>query len=552
VQVMAIDLETTVRDGKRASPYVDEILAIAVNTGTDVHLTQDLEWLERVLEDSDIVKVFHNGAFDLQFLMHHMFDVSVVNVWDTMIVERMLTAGTNLSCDLGSVVDRRCGVRLSKDIRKSFMQHSGELSLQQRQYALNDVRHLLQVHAGQKEQVSARGMDDIVRIENELVPIIAEMELCGIGFDPAAWDEILAEEEARLPELEAEAQRQLSASFEFDIFAGQFVGTVNLNSHTQLLSAFRAKGYELTSTSEDDLRHLGGPAVEAVLAYRECAGFLKWDYPKYVNPVTQRIHPDFVQTGADTGRFSCKNPNLQNVPKEARFRRMFVARSEHQLITADYAQQELRVLAELSGDRNLLEACRQSDVHLANARLIFDDDTIGKDDPRRNTAKNTGFALAYGAGLKTFAASAGLSMSDAKSAYEQIKKLYPEALTWGRDAWVRLRQVGYTSTIGGRRRYFPGVADAPGKYTTVARNSPVQGTSADMVKLAMVLIHDRIREFNARLVLCVHDEIVVEAAVGQAKEVACVVEQAMKDAGAYFVKAIPVPAKAVIADTWTK
>lgn len=552
MRTIAIDIETTVIDENRATPYQDRILAIAVNDGNEIYLTTDLERIEQWLTDPEIIKIFHNGAFDLQFLMYQMFNIQVKNIWDTMIVERMLTSGTNMPCDLSSVVSRYCDIHLGKDIRESFWHHTGEVSPTQQAYALNDVRYLLAVYEEQKTTVHARGMDDIVRIENLLVPIIAEMELTGIGFAEEGWNKIVITEQERLPELEREAQRLLADSFEMDIFTGQFVGTLNLNSPIQLLQAFKQKGIHIQSTDEGVLSKLASPEARAILAYRECIGRLKWDYPKYVNPVTERVHPEFVQTGADTGRFSCKNPNLQNVPKERRFRRMFVARKGYKLITADYSQQELRVLAELSQDRNLLEACKTTDVHLANAKLIFSDSTITAKDPRRNIAKNTGFALAYGAGLKGFAVTAGLTIEEAKTPYNRIHALYSQAEEWGRKSWVFLQQNGYTVTLGGRRRYFPWVMDDPGKYLTVARNSPVQGSSADMEKLAMVFIHERIQGYDARLVLCIHDEIVVEVRTSQAGEVARIVKNAMEDAGAYYVKSIPVPANAAIADTWTK
>jgi DNA polymerase I-like protein with 3'-5' exonuclease and polymerase domains len=377
------------------------------------------------------------------------------------------------------------------------------------------------------------------------------MELTGLGFDPDKWGEVVAIEEALIPKLENDLQLLLSESFTFDLFGGT-QGTVNLNSPLQLLAALHRIGIEVDSTNESTLKKCGNVG-QKILDYREHVNRLKWDYPQFINPVTKRIHPDYNQLGANTGRFSCSDPNLQQVPHDPVFRRMFVAPKDYVYITADYSQQELRVLAELCEDPNLVASCKSADPHLENARMIYSDQTILKKDDRRRVAKTAGFALVYGAGVKTFAAGSGLPVKEAGRVHKLLHRTYPLVDTWGDESWKDLVAKGYISTIGGRRRYFPGAASNPGKYITVARNSPVQGSSADMMKLAVLYVAEAVQDMSAYPVLCVHDEIVCQVPKHKASKIIKeVIEEQMIKAGEYYVKSVPTVVESAIAETWSK
>lgn len=552
MQRVAVDIETTLGNKSRSSPYQDKIIIIAVDDGHDSYLVRDVSQIEDMLADPSILKIFHNGAFDIQFLEYNSFDLRVRNIWDTMIMERLLTAGMNEPCDLPGVVWRHCDVVMSKDLRQTFFGHRGPLSSEQENYVKGDVRYLRRVQERQEAELAARGMTEIASIENRLVPTVARMELAGLGFDREAWDSILQVELAVLPEFEATVQRALSSTFQMDILTGGYKGTINLNSPKQLMAAFQRKGVSLDDTQESTLKDIDHPAVAALLAYREHEKRTQWDYPQYVNPATGKIHPNFVQTGADTGRFSCKTPNLQNVPKEERFRRMFIPSPGYVFIVADYGQQELRVLAEASQDPNLIRACRTTDPHLENARLIYSEPKMQKSDPRRNIAKNCSFALAYGASLRVFAMQAGIPMDQARHAYDSLHRNFSRADQWGTESWDFLRTHGYVVTLGGRRRYFPWVAEDPGKYHTVAKNTPIQGTSADMMKLAMVYVAEALEPWDAWIVGCIHDELIVEARKDQAESVARIVETEMIRAGEHYVKSVPTLVEATISPCWLK
>lgn len=556
-QAIAIDLETTVKHGDHASPYLDDIHCISLNDGSRIWLEYEPETIENILTNPEIVKVFHGGSFDIPFLLHRinrdrLYDTRIVNVWDTLIMERLLTSGKNEDCGLEAVVGRYCAAQINKDIRETFKYHGGPLNAIQENYAKQDVAYLLRIMGYQKQHIDDRGMTEIAQIENELVPVVAEMEMYGIGFDPTAWDRVLKTELQIIPKVEEKIQRMLCESFQVDLFTGKLVGTINLNSPLQLVAALNRLGVKVSDTNSVTLEKQKHPVCKLILDYREHAKRAQWDYPKYVNPITNRIHPTIVQTGADTGRFSCKDPNLQNVPHDQLFRDMFVAAPGYRFIIADYAQQELRVLAEYSRDANLLEACRTADPHLENAKIIYDDPTIIKTDPRRRVAKGCSFALVYGASHETLGLSAGISTREAKHAHKALHKKYPGVDSWARKSWEFLKENGYLTTLGGRRRYFPWVYQDPGKYMTVARNTPIQGTSADMMKAAMLLIDEYIRPHSGRLVMCIHDEIIVEAPAANAVAVKEAVERGMVEAGMRYVRSVPIIAETSISGVWQK
>lgn len=557
---IAIDIETTVLNGEHASPYQDKIHCMAVNDNGNCYLIEDedrIVELEDILLDPNIIKIFHGGSFDIQFLLHRLncnrlFDCRVINIWDTLIAERLLTAGTNEPCDLGSVAFKYCEKVLDKEARKSFLHHSGMLNTRQKQYALEDVAYLIDIKQKQEKELTQRGMLEIMDIENKVTPLVAEMELAGICFDAHAWEKIVEEEQRVIPILEKKLQLQLSDTFSTDLFTGQVRGTVNLNSPLQLTAALSKLGIEVGNTNEATLKSLTHPIGQEILDHREHVKRLQWDYPKYVNPVTGKIHPTIVQTGADTGRFSCKNPNLQQVPHDQLFRDMFVSAPGCVFVVADYGQQELRVLAEYCQDPNLLKACREKDPHLENARVIYSDPTIQKSDNRRRVAKSCSFALVYGASYKTLGRSAGLDNKEAKKVHKLLHQTYHGVDVWGNESWEFLKSHGYITTLGGRCRYFPWVSRDPGKYITIARNSPIQGSSADMMKLALILVDKYARPLGGRLVLTIHDEIIVECPEDVSKDVARQVEKGMIEAGDYYVKSVPNIAEAGISKVWRK
>jgi len=276
-----------------------------------------------------------------------------------------------------------------------------------------------------------------------------------------------------------------------------------------------------------------------------------------VNPETGRIHTSFNPIGAATGRLSSTNPNLQNIPvRTARgesIRRGFVPRSGAKLVVADYSQIELRLLAHLSGDPAFVAAFRAGgDIHRQTAAIIFGVDADAVTADQRSRAKTINFATIYGQGPHALARQLGVPLEDAKRFIAGYFERFAGVRRYLDRAVESAREKGYAETILGRRRYVPELKDKNYNVRSfgerVATNAPIQGSAADLIKIAMVRVAAALRErFSARLLLQVHDELVAEAPVREADEVAGILRRHMEGVADL---AVPLVADVGIGDNW--
>jgi DNA polymerase-1 len=279
-----------------------------------------------------------------------------------------------------------------------------------------------------------------------------------------------------------------------------------------------------------------------------------------VHPRTGRIHPDFNQIGADTGRFSCTNPNIQQIPATSDFRQCFIPAPGYKLVTCDYSQAELRILAQLSQDPAFVEAFQSGgDLHRLTASQMFQVPPDLVDKKQRSAAKVINFGLAYGRGPAALGVQLGVSTEEAKSLIDQYFKAYAGIQRWLDHAGKEAVRKGYSITLLGRKRYYAPLdthdPDYNKKRASIERqgkNSPIQGANADMTKLALIGLHEALQGYDARVVNTVHDEIVVEAKEDQAEAVCTIVEHEMVKAGQQLLTLVPVVADAKIADFWSK
>ncbi len=351
-------------------------------------------------------------------------------------------------------------------------------------------------------------------------------------------------------------------TYTFDLLEDtQIIGNINLNSHVQLKSALSRVGINVDNTQEATLlnwftthpKHKNKDVLGEIIEYKKCLKRVSFAYDKYVNPVTNRIHTDYAQAKTVTGRFASSKPNLQNVLSTQEYRSLFVARDGYMFAISDYSQQEMRILAHLAQDDVLREVCLTSDVHLENAHLFYNDITITKDDIRRRYAKAAGFAMAYGASAEAVAETAGIPIEQARIIVSACKKLYKKSEIWAKEQLTHVEMYGWVSTLSGRRRRFIPGAEG-GNWSTEARNTPVQGTAADMLKLAMVYIDKRLREQDngSGLVLTTHDELVVEFPKSCEEETVAIVRDGMEKAGKYYIPDIPMPVDIHVNKNWGK
>ncbi len=421
------------------------------------------------------------------------------------------------------------------------------------------------IYEAQRDRLQKEQLEKIASLEFGLVPVVSEMELRGFLIDVEKWRQVIADYRKKAQEIDRKMQEELrpySRSTQKDLF-GNHANVVNLNSPSQIMEAFRRVGLDLPSTGEEILARYDHPLAKLLLEYRESEKIISAfgeNLLEKINPKTGRIHPDYMQIGADTGRFACSNPNLQQIPTDSMFRSCFIASPGNNLVIADYSQIELRIMAELSEDPVFMKAFKEDqDLHALTASQMFNIpiDQVSKE--KRFQAKSINFGLMYGRGARSLAVQLGVSEDESRRLLDKYFKQYHRVKTWldniSRDAIRR----GYSTTLGGRKRYYEKVAsDDPSYDRQVSyierqgKNTPIQGTSADITKMALVNLRQRIRKegLAAVPIHTVHDEIVVEAPVSEAKQTAKIVKEEMVRAGEVLLKKVPVKVDVVVSDIW--
>lgn len=383
------------------------------------------------------------------------------------------------------------------------------------------------------------------QMEMPLAGVLADMEEAGFLIDRAGLEEYGKELSARADSLAAEVMRE--AGMEFNINSPKQLGEV-LFERLEFPHAKKTKsGY---STNADILEKLAPDhkIVQDVLEYRKLSKL----YSTYIVGLLKvadehgRVHTSFKQTGTATGRLSSAEPNLQNIPirtDEGReLRKYFLAAPGRVLVDADYSQIELRLLAHISGDSTMIEAFRSgADIHTSTAAAVFGISQAEVTSEQRKRAKAVNFGIVYGISDFSLAGDLSIPVKQARAYIANYLASYPEVNAYLKDIVAEARQNGYVTTLFGRRRYIPEIsghnAVARKFGERVAMNSPIQGSAADIVKLAMLNVSRRIEKegLDAKLILQVHDELIVEAAQSDAERAALILREEMEGAAALSV-----------------
>jgi DNA polymerase-1 len=544
-KIVGLDLETTGLD-----PRSDRVRILAMSTdtidgGRFAYLVDcfavDPSPLWEILAEKDLV--IHNAAFDLQFLARLGF-TPTGNVHDTMLLAQLLTAGTMEKVNLAAC----CGRWLKRDLDKAEQQSdwSGELTGDMQAYAALDVDVLLPLFKSLAAKVKEAGLFNAATIEQRCLAAQLWMGSKGVAFDLETGRALADKSAADLQRIRA----QLDAGAPAVPGSLGALSSWNWDSPVQVKKALHLLGFKMESTADEALAKVDHPIGELLRQFRATAKLVSGYGRKLLEHVAPdgRVYPSWRQIGAASGRMSCSGPNMQQLPR-GDYRRCVVAPPGRILVKADYSQIELRIAAKISGDQALLDAYqRGDDLHTRTARSVLGIEEVTKE--HRQLAKALNFGLVFGMGVRGFRQYADsqygldLSENEARSYRDAFFKSYPGLAAWHRR--VRSRRTAETRTLAGRRRLLD--VKTP---DTQRLNSPVQGTGADGLKLALALLWERLADCpGAFPVLAVHDEIVIEVDEDRADAATKWLKKAMLDAMAPLVEPVPVEVDTRIGKTW--
>ena len=553
-EAIGADIETTdldPRDGKT------RLLQLATPEETfviDVFAVRDLSPLKGILE-SGPVKALHNSKFDYQFLLAE-HGVSLSPLFDTMLAAQLLDGGEyGASYALEAVAERYLDEAVDKSARREDW--SGGLSQRQLEYAARDAAILLPLRELLAGKLEEERLGYISVIEFGAVAAIAEMELAGVKLDLARWKEL----EKTVRERRDRAAEYLESFFPppEGVLPLEGLGPrLNLNSPKQITDAFLSLGIELPDTKVWTLLKVDHPAARLLLEYRELQkklGTYLETYPSFVHPKTGRIHANFLQCRVPTGRLACTNPNIQQIPHEDEFRRCFVAEEGYVLVIADYSQIELRILAEVSDDPAFVHAFQNGeDLHRVTAATMYGVPIDDVTREQRTAAKRINFGLMYGRGARSLSAQLGTDEERGRQLIDEYFANYPKVQRFLQRTANRAVRDRELRTLAGRVRKFGNVpvADDRGAMRREAMNYPIQGAASDITKLALGYVREEFEGLDARLINCIHDEVVVECREEISGEVSERTRAAMMRAGEEILNRVPVDVEVTVSREWRK
>ncbi|HSG27704.1 MAG TPA: DNA polymerase I, partial [Candidatus Krumholzibacterium sp.] len=510
-----------------------------------IPLERVLETLGPVLRDDRTGKTGHNIKYDLIVLESHGFEVNNVT-WDTMIASYCIDPSRR-SHSLDNLALELCRHRMipysglfekgdrKKDIRAVPLDRL-------RDYACEDADYTFRLRSIFSGQLGEMGIASLFEdLEMPLSFVLKRMEQEGMRIDTARLEQLSADINAELHRLTGEIYSV--AGEEFNINSSQQLQHI-LFEKMGLPSGRKTKtGYstDVSVLTELAVEH---PIASLLLDYRQLSKMSSTyvdNLPKLVNERTGRIHTSFNQTVTTTGRLSSSDPNLQNIPIRTELgreiRSAFVPREGRVLLDADYSQIELRIMAHLSKDPGLVAAFREeSDIHTRTAARIYDVDEKDVTREMRGAAKTINFGVMYGQGPRALSQQLRIPFEEARDFIEEYFRQYPGIAGFIEGAKESAREKGYAETLLGRRRPLPDISSENGRLRSfaerIAVNTPIQGTAADMIKLAMIAIDSRIREegLASRMILQVHDELVFDVLPEELEPMKRLVRELMESA----------------------
>jgi DNA polymerase-1 len=520
---------------------------------------------EPFFKSEKIEKIAHNIKYDLKVL--HRYGISVAApTFDTMIAHYLINPEAKQGMDfLATYYLQYQPISIETLIGKKGKGQGNMRDLSPEevyQYACEDADITFQLKQLFEPEIQKPHLHDLFyNMEMPLVEVLKDMEQEGISIDVPAMEEYSKELDETLIKLDEQIKDLAGVSFNID--SPKQLGEV-LFDHLKISNKAKKTKTGQYATSEDVLQKFehDHAIVPLILEYRQLRK-LKSTYvdplPVLCDPIDGRIHTNFMQTVTATGRLSSNNPNLQNIPirsaKGREIRRAFVSRSsEYKLMAVDYSQIELRIIAALSGDKNMITAFREGkDIHAATAANVFNVslDEVSRD--QRSAAKAVNFGIIYGQSAFGLAQNLNISRTEAKTIIDAYFEQFGTIKKYMDDAISQAREVGYVETIMKRRRYLPDINSANavvrGYAERNAINAPIQGSAADIIKLAMVAVHSKMKAENvkSKMILQVHDELVFDVHVSEELLMQLLVKEAMEKA---VQMDVPMEVELKLANNW--
>lgn len=547
-----IDIETTGLD-----PFSGDVILVTVMGRGNAFLIHLIRMdvvsrlhvsniLHRVLENPSIVKVFHNGKFDLKFIKHQVLSgrkTLIQNLFDTYLAERILRAGFSAKdgYSLGALARKYLNHDLKKDEQTTFTE--ADFTQAQIEYAVNDVKVLEPIYKRQIEELKKSDLLGVAALEFSILPAVADIELAGMMIDLSKLQSLKIECEKDQCTKLSELRRWVETPEE-----------VNFNSPVQVKRILAGIGLDVINTRISTISRIDHPFAKALMEYRKNTKLLTSFVnclPACINQRTGRIHPEFFQLGTATGRFTCQKPNLQQIPRDQDWRSLFVAREGYLILTADYNQIELRILAEYSQDEALLEAFRNGeDLHKQTAAVIFEIplEQVSKD--QRDIAKKINFGLYYGMTSGGLAETLFIDVERAERFINNYFRAYPGVKETLTRLGLKALMEHCSKTMLGRKRFY---AD-PNDYgiERKGRNTPIQGTCGDIIKKALQYLMVDLMPYDAEIINLIHDELVIEVKEDHVDRVRNIVKHSMVRAGTDLLKSVPVTVETSVAKVWRK
>ena len=575
-KVISFDTETTSTDQMSADlvgislsiePGSGYYIPIGHTSGEQLPLRTVLDSLREPLTNPTIPKAGHNLKYDFVMLARYGLRVNPLS-FDTMIAE-WVTNPNSRNLGLKNLAWVRQNIKMTV-IEELIGKGKKQLSMAQvpieqvAPYAAADAEVVLRLMPElQKELEERAGGRLFARIEMPLVSVLADMEMAGVALDTGYLSKMSAELSERLAQIEKVVFEAVGEPF-------------NLNSPQQLSDALFTRlkiapqerawrtSTGFVSTSASVLESMRGlhPVVDWVLEYRELSK-LKSTYldalPQQVNPVTGRVHTSFNQVSVVTGRIASSEPNLQNIPIRTdigrQVRNGFIASPGNQLLSVDYSQIELRIVAHMAKDQAMIAAFHAGqDIHAATAAAIYNVPISQVTAEQRRRAKGINFGLIYGMSAYGLTRAADLTLAESEDFMAAYFRQFPGVKSYLDGLRLQAARQGYVETLLGRRRYFPGLKNQSdrnirGREEREAINAPIQGSAADIMKIAMLRVPVALAEagLSARMILQVHDELVLECSQIELKETANVVKNVMESA---YPMSVPLLTEARFGQNW--